>query len=220
MCMHKGRISRTSQYFLVAGLFTALAAPVLMAQNATPAPQPSSGATSDQAACPGVETPKSGASDQQLPCAVQKALAAMQKRIDELESELKKKDGKDSAEQPAPSAAAAPAPTPAVAPVKVATEIPASAPAVVSSKPSPGPLVATTSKDPTQIPILPGLLDRTDVSKEVATAGFPGTGLPQAPAAPAAGGSACTGSSSCCSYSGSGNAIRLRRLHLDALQSA
>ena len=196
MCMHKGRISGTSQYFLVAGLFTALAAPMLIAQNTSPAPQQSSGATSDQAACPGVETPKSDASEQQqLPCAVQKALAAMQKRIDELEAELKKKDGKDTAEQPAPSTAAAPAPRPAAAPVKVATETPASAPAEVPAKPSPGPLVATTSKDPTQIPILPGLLDRTEVNKEVATAGFPGTGIPQAtaggtpppqPAAPAA----------------------------------
>lgn len=191
-------IGNNFRYFCIAGLFTALLSPVAMAQSSAPATaRQEATAASEQGPCSvSGEASKTSASEQQLPCAVMKALADMQKRIDELEAELKKKDPKDvnSGKQTAEPAA----PATAVAPVKAKVEAPAQATAETTVKTSPetaekeSPLLATTAKDPTQIPILPGMLAKADEKPATATLASDQSGPAtqeaqpaQAPAAPA-----------------------------------
>ena len=102
-------------------------------------------ASSEQAACSAPGT----TAEQQVQCAILKKLEAMQKRIDELEAALKDKN----AQEPSPAAAAE-------VPEKAADE-------------RPSPLLATTSKDPSEIPILPGTLSKPDATKTVATTAAP-----------------------------------------------
>ena len=99
---------------------------------------------------------------------MKEGMEAMQARMQQLEAELKQKKEQETS---------------------------AAAPAEGTDKPSP--LLATTTKDPSQIPILPGTLDKPDPTKVVATTAAPqsSSALPpgsaaapaqnQAPAAPA-----------------------------------
>ncbi len=93
--------------------------------------------------------------------AMKEGMEAMQARMQELEQELKNKNSQEQGKADAAGAVQA-----------------------VEDKPSP--LLATTTKDPGQIPILPGTLEKSDPTKTVATTAGPQTAAAAAPQSTAA----------------------------------